>query len=182
MSATNTLVDGELNGISAERRSMLRETLSDARTMGSFSGPWTSTVQWAGGFRTNARTRGHAIAFDEPGDLVAGDSAATPHEYVLSAIGACLVAGVVLHATLREVRLTSIEIAVSGTFDNLLRWAGLSEGGNPGYRSIEVRARIAGPAGDDVIRDIWERALDGSPVAQTISQPTAVVAVLDIGQ
>ncbi|WP_327436574.1 MULTISPECIES: hypothetical protein [unclassified Streptomyces] len=30
------------------------------------------------------------------------------------------------------------------------------------------------------LRDLWERALAGSPVAQTISRPTPVVAVLEV--
>jgi uncharacterized OsmC-like protein len=170
----------QLNGIGPGRQQELRGKLADARRMREFSGPWSAQVRWAGGFRTEARMRGHHIAFDEPGDLAAGDSAASPHEFVLSALGACLVAGIVLHATLQDVRLTSIDVQVSGTFDNILRWAGLESTGNPGYRAVELRATIAADVDDDVIRDIWDRALSGSPVAQTVSLPTPVIAVMEI--
>lgn len=148
--------------------------------MREFSGPWEITARWSGGFTSVATARGHQIRFDQPGDLEADDGAPTPHEYLLSSIGGCLIAGVVMHATVRGVQLTALTVSVAGTFDNVLKWAGLDDAGTPGYGAVEVRAALSGEADDDTLRDIWDRAFAGSPVAQTTTRATPVVAVLDI--
>ncbi|WP_028927247.1 OsmC family protein [Pseudonocardia acaciae] len=180
MSDTPPTLRSGINGISAGDRAMIIDQLSDARRVRAFSGPWDVTARWVTGFRSTAAVRGHEIRFDQPGDVGADDSDPTPHEYLLASIAGCLIAGVVMHATVQGVRLSSLTVEVAGTFDNVLKWAGLDESGNPGYRGAEVRARISGEAADDVLRDIWDRALAGSPVAQTINRRTPVLAVVDV--
>lgn len=169
-----------VNGISSDDRSLIVDQLSDSRRVKEFSGPWTIQCSWVEGFKSRAEVRGHSIHFDQPGDIQADDTAPTPHEYLLSAVAGCLVAGVVMHATVQGIQLRSLDIEVSGTFDNVLKWAGLDDSGTPGYRAIEVRASISGNAADDVLRDIWDRTLAGSPVAQTANLPTPVISVLNI--
>lgn len=85
-----------------------------------------------------------------------------------------------MHATVQGVQLTHLEVGISGTFDNILKWAGLDTAGSPGYRAIEMHATISGNAADDVLRAIWERSIAGSPVANTISRPTQVLTVLEV--
>ncbi|MGX6446598.1 OsmC family protein [Patulibacter sp. S7RM1-6] len=169
-----------INGVPADRRRSLAAQLADARRVREFSGPWTARVTWEEGFRTRAHVRGHTIPFDEPADLAADDTAPTPHEHVLSALGACLAAGLVMHATVAGIALDALEVEVSGTFDNILRWAGLAESGSPGFRGLEVRATLGGDAPEEDLRDLWDRALAGSPVAQTLAHPTPVSSVLRV--
>jgi uncharacterized OsmC-like protein len=166
-------------GIDGPRRARLLATLRDPERVKEFSGPWAARVTWKGGFKAESKMRTHVIEFDEPADLEADDSAASAHEHLLSALGSCLATGVVVHATARSVKLEEVEISLTGTFDNVLRWAGLSESGSPAYRSIEARAHIRGDADEDTLRDIWDQALAGSPVAQTIIRPTPVISVME---
>jgi uncharacterized OsmC-like protein len=170
----------ELNGIIDHKQGELRRKLADAEQVKEFSGPWTATVKWQGGFAARAQVRTHSIEFDEPTEMQAADAAASAHEYLLSALGACLITGFVLHATTERVQLHSVEVSLTGSFDNILRWAGLSETGSPGYRSIEVSAKISGDADDDRLRDLWDRAVAGSPVLQTITNPTPVFTVMQV--
>ncbi|MFW0788681.1 OsmC family protein [Gordonia sp. CPCC 205333] len=172
--------EGTVNGISGEDRTVLVELLSDARRVKEFSGPWSVECAWTEGFKSSASVRGHSISFDQPGDVRADDTAPTPHEYMLSAVGSCVLAGVVLHATVVGVQLHSLRVSVSGTFENTLKWAGLESSGSPGYRSLEVHGAISGDAEDSVLQDIWDRALSGSPVAHTVHQATPVSTALSI--
>ncbi|MCV7228103.1 OsmC family protein [Mycolicibacterium komossense] len=172
--------DSAVNGISADDRTILIGQLSDARTVRDFSGPWEIKAAWTAGFKSEAEVRGHRIHFDQPGDIRADDTAPTPHEYFIASVAGCLIAGVVMHATVRGVQLHSVKVTVSGTFENVLRWAGIESEGNPGYRGVEVTAAISGAVDDDTIRDIWDRAVAGSPVAQSVNRRTPVVSVLTI--
>ena len=169
-----------VNGISAANRSLIIDQLGDARRLRAVSGPWDVHVSWKQGFASTATVRGHEIRFDQPGDIAAGDTAPTPHEYLLSCVAGCLIAGVVMHATVARVQLTTLDVHVSGTFDNVLKWAGIESEGNPGYRGLDLRATIAGEADDETLRDIWDRAVGGSPVTQTVNRATPIVATLDI--
>jgi uncharacterized OsmC-like protein len=170
----------ELNGIAERERAELQRKLGDVEQVKEFSGPWTANVTWRSGFAAESRVRKHTIEFDEPAGLEAGDSAASAHEYLLSALGACLITGFVLHATTERVQLASVELTLTGSFDNILRWAGLSKTGNPGYRSIEVTARVSGDADEDRLRNLWDRAVAGSPVLQTITNPTPVFTIMQV--
>ncbi|SNT09990.1 OsmC family protein [Rhodococcoides kyotonense] len=169
-----------LNGIDPHHAEALRELLFDARRVEAFSGPWTARSTWSKGFESTSTVRGHTISFDEPADLAGRDSAPTPHEYLLSALGGCLIAGAIMHATVQAIRIDRLEITLSGTFDNILRWAGIDENGYAGYRSMEVHVVIAGDADDVTLRALWDRTLAGSPVASTISRPTPLVSSVDV--
>jgi len=180
MSRHGTTDERDVNGISAANRAAIVDQLSDARRLRTMSGPWDVQASWKQGFASSATVRGHQIRFDQPGDVTADDTAPTPHEHLLASVAGCLIAGVVMHATVARVQLTSLEIHVSGTFDNVLKWAGIESEGNPGYRGLDLRATISGQADDDTLRDIWDRALSGSPVAQTVNNRTPIVATLDV--
>jgi uncharacterized OsmC-like protein len=174
--------DGEdsLNGIRADHRRELLARLSDRDRVSRFSGPWNVRTTWRGGFRVDATARGHHIEFDEPADLTARDSAPTPHEYVLAAVAACVTDGVVLHATAAGIRIRHLEIDVNGTFENILKWAGLVADGNPGFGGLEIVGSITADADESTVAELWDRAIAGSPVAQTISRPTAISSRLTV--
>lgn len=173
-------IGGALNGISADDRAAIVSQLSDARALRDFSGPWEIKARWTTGFRSEAEVRGHVIHFDQPGDIYADDTAPTPHEYFIASVAGCVIAGVLMHATVRAIELNAMDITVSGTFENVLRWAGIETEGNPGYRSVEISATISADADDDTVRDIWDRAVAGSPVAQSVNRKTRVVSTLTV--
>lgn len=171
-----------LNGIAEDARAELSDRMTDVAQVARFSGPWTVSTRWRGGFRVDAVARGHTIQFDEPADLTARDSAPTPHEYLLSAVAACITDGMVLHATLAGIRLDDLRVTVRARFDNILRWAGLADQGNPGFHSLEIVAEVVADSSDEVLNTLWNKAVSGSPVAQTVTRPTSLVTQLKIAQ
>lgn len=164
-----------LNGLHPEKLKGILESMKRPEVQKAVSGPWKSRVVWQDGFRVKAYMRKHAIEMDEPTDLDATDMAASAHEQVLSAVGACLTVGFVLNATKRGIRIHDLEVALEGHFDNILKWAGVSETGNPGYRGIKAKLFVKADADEATLRNLWKLAVEGSPVTQTVTRGTPVI-------
>jgi uncharacterized OsmC-like protein len=158
----------ELNGLHPEKLKAILESFKQDDVFQAVSGPWRSRVRWQGGFNAKAYMRTHEVEMDEPSDLDATDLAASAHEQLLSAIGACMTVGFVLNATKRGIRIDDLEIAMEGTFDNIRKWAGVEDTGNPGYGNIHAKVFVKADADEAALRDIWRLAVEGSPVSQTV--------------
>ena len=50
-----------------------------------------------------------------------------------------------------------------------------SQSGNPGYPSIKAKCFVRADADEKLLREIWQAAVDGSPVTQTVARPTQIV-------
>ena len=170
----STAQEETLNGLHPEALEAVVESLKDPGNLKEFSGPWRTRIIWDGGFRALAHMRMHTIAFDEPTGLDTKDTAASAHEMLLSAVGACMMVGFVLNATRQGVRIHNLEIAVEGNFENILKWAGLDDDGNPGYGGIKVKAYAQADADEATLQEIWKKAVDGSPVTQSVTRGTVV--------
>lgn len=166
--------EATINGLHPEKLGTVVESLKDAANLKAFSGPWRSRVIWDGGFRAKAHTRTHTVEFDEPSGLDTEDTAASAHEHLLSAVGACMMVGFVLNATRQGVKIDNLEIALEGNFENILKWAGLDEGGNPGYGGITAKVYVRADADEETLRAIWKKAVDGSPVTQSVARATPI--------
>ena len=77
--------------------------------------------------------------------LVGKDQAPTPVEFLLHALGSCLMAGIANIAAARRVNLTSVEATIEGDV-NLQGLLGISNEVRNGYRQIRVSFKIAGDA------------------------------------
>lgn len=165
-----------LNGLRPDKIIEITNAMrDDPETLKAVTGPWKSRVVWQGGFRAKAYMRKHVVEMDEPEGLDATDAAASAHEQLLSAMGSCLTVGFVLNATKRGVRIHDLEVALEGNFENILKWAGHSDKGNPGYPSIKAKLFVRADADEKTLRDLWRMAVEGSPVTQTIARPTEIV-------
>jgi len=166
--------DNNLNGLPREKLIEVLESFKDPEVFKAVTGPWKSRVVWQGGMRAKSYMRNHAVEMDEPGDLTATDVAASAHEQLLSAMGSCITVGFIVNATKRGVRVQDLEIAVEGYFDNIRKWAGVEDSGNPGYGKISAKGFVSADADEATLRDIWRLAVEGSPVTQTIRHSNEV--------
>ena len=163
-----------INGLHPEKLEAVIASLKKPENLKAFSGPWRSRVVWQDGFKAKAHTRTHTVEFDEPADLDTKDTAASAHEHLLSAVGSCMMVGFVLNATRQGVQIKNLEIALEGNFDNILKWADLDDAGNPGYGGITAKVYVQADADEATLRKIWQKAVDGSPVAQSVTRPTPI--------
>ena len=169
-----------LNGLPPEKLNQVLESFRDPEVFNAVTGPWKSRVVWQDGMRAKAYMRNHTVEMDEPGDLTASDMAASAHEQLLSAVGSCMTVGFIVNATKRGVRVHDLEVAVEGYFDNIRKWAGVEDSGNPGYGSITAKAYVRADADEATLKDIWRLAVEGSPVTQSVAHETKVTPELEI--
>ncbi len=165
----------ELNGMRPEKfQAILDSMRDDPDVLKGVTGPWKSRVVWQGGLKAKAYMRKHAVEMDEPEGLDAGDVAASAHEQLLSAVGSCMTVGFVINATKRGIRIHDLEVVLEGNFENILKWAGHSQTGNPGYPEIKAKLFVKADADEATLQDIWRIAVEGSPVTQTVARPTKI--------
>lgn len=170
------MADKELNGIRVEKfQAILDSMRDDPQVLQAVTGPWKSRVVWQGGLKTKAYMRKHVVDMDEPEGLDAQDSAASAHEQLLAAVGTCMTVGFVINATKRGIKIHDLEVALEGNFENILKWAGHSQSGNPGYPSIKAKLFVRADADEATLRELWRLAYEGSPVAQTVARPTQIL-------
>ena len=171
----NEAKEGTLNGLHPQKLAAILDSMKKPEVLQAVTGPWKSRVVWQGGFRAKAYMRKHIVEMDEPEDLDASDLAASAHEQLLSAVGSCMTVGFVLNATKRGIRVHELEIALEGHFDNILKWAGHDDAGNPGYRAIKAKVFVKADADEKTLKEIWKAAVDGSPVTQSVARVTQIV-------
>jgi len=120
----------------------------------------------AGGEHSHAQT--FAYDSDHPAVLVGTDQGPAPVEFLLHAIGACLMAGIANVASARGVTLTSVEARIEGDID-LRGILGLSREVRNGYSQIRVAFSIDGDAPPEKLREIVEQSRARSAVYDVLT-------------
>lgn len=134
---------------------------------------WKATVDWKGGFRSEARVREFApVASDEPTALGGDDTAANPVEQLLSALGNCLAVGYAANASVAGIELKALRIELEGDLD-LHTFLGLADA-NAGYQSIEAWVTLDSDATPEAIRELHERVVATSPVGHSLQRDVPV--------
>jgi uncharacterized OsmC-like protein len=130
-------------------------------------------VRWVSGLHSQAYARDVTPhGYDEPEWLGGTNRAMAASEAVLGAIGGCIAVGFAANASLREVPVHELEIDVEGTID-LPSFFGIREG-NPGYTQIRVTIFTRCDATPALLDEIAYRAVQLSPVVNTVRRPVDV--------
>jgi uncharacterized OsmC-like protein len=133
-----------------------------------------STVVWHGGLKSAAQSRDKpAVEIDEPGALGGQNSAATPVEMLLAALGSCVISMVAARAADKGLEIRSMRAEVQGTI-NKPSILGLVPTDNPGFSSISLRMFVDSPADPTMLQEIFEFAVRRSPVGSTIARGTPI--------
>jgi uncharacterized OsmC-like protein len=138
-------------------------------TMGSFSG--------AGGDHAHAAEFSYDA--DHPAVLV-GDKGPTPVEFLLHALGSCLMAGVANVAAARGVSLTEVEASLEGDID-LRGILGITDEVRNGYERIRANFTIKGDASPEKLREIVEQSRARSAVFDVITNRVPIEITVNAG-
>jgi uncharacterized OsmC-like protein len=162
------------NGVDLENLFATIDTMRDQPKLAQFR--FRATNRWVVG--THSRTtietfsgaggdhrhdKQFAYDSDHPAVLMGADQGPTSVEFLLHALGACLMAGVANIAAARQVRLTTVEARIEGDID-LQGLLGLSDEVRSGLQGIRVSFRVNGDAAPEVLREIVEQAQARSAV------------------
>jgi uncharacterized OsmC-like protein len=178
-----------VNGVDAEGlRATIAAIASDPQK-GAVS--FRVRTAWKGGMRSESTSAGVVIAgepvarsfrfaADEPLQLFGTDGAANPQEYLLGSLAACMLVGWVAGASMRGVRLESLEIETEGRLD-LAGFLGIDDSAAPGHETIRYRVRVRGDAPPETFAAIHEAVRRTSPNFFNLSRPILLEGQLDVG-
>ena len=149
------------------------------------------TTKWAGQTRSETLvegytiggeriTRTHKIVADEPFELLGGDSAPNPQELLMAAFNACITVGYVAGASLKGIKLESLEIRTKGQLD-LRGFLGLSDAVPPGYENVDYEVVIKGDGSAADFEEIHQTVMKTSPNYFNMSRPIKLNGTLSVG-
>jgi len=185
MTITTTPVD---NGVNVEALLGARDAFSDSPEIAQFQ--WRSSVTWVNGTHSRSDVESfygfadeqvHHKSFsfdvDHPLQFAAQDNGATPVEYVLVGLGACLTAGVAAVAQQRQIQLRSVKATLSADMD-LHGILGADPEVRNGFSGVSVDYQIDADATPDEIRAIVAQSQKRSAVFDIVTNPTDVTVTV----
>jgi uncharacterized OsmC-like protein len=139
-----------------------------------------TTIQqfYGAGQEDGTREQSFVIDAGEPAVLLGSDTGANPAEYLLHALAACLTTSIVYVAAARKVHLTEVSSTLEGDMD--VRGAlGLSDEVRNGFTRIRVTFAVKGPAPQEKLREVVERAQKRSAVYDMVANGVPVDVHVD---
>jgi putative redox protein len=122
-------------------------------------------VRFLGGKKFEMTTRGHQVMSDQPLDNDGADSAMTPPELFLSALGACAAYYAAEYLRARSLPDEGLEIHVAG------------EKGDKPVRIVSMRIEVIAPGLTQRHRDGILRAVDACLLKHTLNKPPVMKVV-----
>jgi uncharacterized OsmC-like protein len=135
-----------------------------------------SAFKGAGGDHVHKAT--YTVEGDHPAVLCGADNAPTPVELLLAALSACITAGIGNIASIRQVKLHSVETTIEGAID-LQGIFGMDETVRNGFSGIRATFRIQGDAPADVLRGIVEQSVARSAVFDVLTNGVPVAVAVE---
>jgi uncharacterized OsmC-like protein len=133
----------------------------------------TTFTDYFGATAEQQHVQPHTIDGDHPTVLCGTDKGVTPVEMVLAALSACITAGIGNIASIRQVKLESVESSVEGDID-LNGILGLDDGVRNGFAGIRATFRIKGDAPAEVLEQIVQQSIARSAVFDIITNGVPV--------
>lgn len=120
----------------------------------------------------------YAVEGDHPSVLCGGDNAPTPVELLLAALSACITAGIGNIASIRQIKLESIETTIEGAID-LHGILGMNPDVRNGFSGVRASFRIKGDAPAAELEKIVAQSVARSAVFDVMTNgvPVTVEAI-----
>ncbi|WP_299867392.1 OsmC family protein [uncultured Roseobacter sp.] len=182
MNTVETKVD---NGVNTEALIGARGAFSQMPEAASFV--FRSTCDWVSGTESSNTINGYfglgeeqirketfVVNADHPEVFAAADTAPTPPELVLSALGSCLTGGVAAVAQHRGIQLRKVQAIIEGEID-VRGILGMDPDIRNGFNAIRVRFEIDADASESDIRALVAQSQKRSAVFDLLTNPTNVI-------
>jgi hypothetical protein len=119
--------------------------------------------------RAVVHVRRHRFTVGKPVEFDADADTVSAVEYLLGALGADLVNGLLVTARRRRVKVDRIEATIEGRLDNpLTHLAVVGEEGHPGLTHALVKLYVSSPDPEENVRGAWQETLERSPLVRTL--------------
>ena len=185
----DTVKNARVNGLDLKALGDVVEAIE--KDAGQAKAAFEVTTRWAGQTRSESVVEGftlggervsrtHKIVADEPFELLGGDSAPNPQELLMAAFNACITVGYVAGASLKGIKLESLEIRTKGQLD-LRGFLGLSDAVPPGYENVDYEVVIKGDGSAADFEEIHQTVMKTSPNYFNMSRPIKLNGTLSVG-
>lgn len=124
-------------------------------------------------------SRDFSWEIDEPRQLLGCNHAPNPQEYLLSGVGACILVGFAVGASVMEVQLETLKVTVKGEL-NLSGFLDLDPDAPVPFTELKYEIEVAGDGSDEQFEQLRRTALAQSPNAMTIMKGAKVSGELII--
>lgn len=104
---------------------------------------------------------------DEPRQLLGTNQAPNPQEYLLSGMGACILVGFTVGASIMEIQLESLKVTVKGEL-NLAGFLGVDENAPIGFKTIQYLIEVSGDGSTEQFEELSKKTVSHSPNAMTV--------------
>lgn len=152
---------------------------------------WKVTSRWQGGTRTDhvidgvdiggrKVNRQFEIQVDEPCELCGTNQYANPQEYLLAATNACMMVGYATVAAIMGVKLTQLELEITGDID-LRGFLDIDPDVARGYERLHYAFRLAGDGTREQFEKMHEVVQRTSPNYYNIANPIELTSDLVVG-
>jgi uncharacterized OsmC-like protein len=151
---------------------------------------WGVTTTWKDGMYSESTVDGWSlggqhipqdftIKIDEPRQLLGGDAAPNPQEYLLAAMNACMLNTFVAACSLQGVNIESLELRCNGDID-LRGFLGIDPNVAAGYEEIQYTIRVKGDGTHKQYEKAHQAMVATSPNYFNIARPISLTASLEV--
>lgn len=170
------------NGIAVSALSEFVNEIKDSPSEGVAS--YGVALDWQSGTRSKVTTlpmsigphtvnRDFSWEIDEPRQLLGCNHAPNPQEYLLSGVGACILVGFAVGASIMEIQLESLKVTVRGEL-NLSGFLAIDPTAAVPFTELNYCIEVAGDGSAEQFETLRETALKQSPNAMTIMRGTDI--------
>ena len=183
---TTRMYQEKINGIDVDA---LKQTIADIEAdPNAGQTRWTVRSHWRGGARTDHFVDGvdiggqkvdrqFQVQIDEPCELCGTNQFANPQEYLLAATNACMMVGYATVAAIIGVKLTKLELEITGDID-LRGFLDIDTTVARGYERLHYTVRLSGNGTREQFENMHEVVQRTSPNYYNISNPIELTSNL----
>tara|TARA_R110002074_G_scaffold360879_2_gene533784 strand:+ start:2916 stop:3464 length:549 start_codon:yes stop_codon:yes gene_type:complete len=137
---------------------------------------YKAEVVWDGDVHCTSSVRNlPPVPVDEPAAFGGGDTAQSPGDLILTALGSCQGIMYAALASAMDIELTSVKIKLTGNLDlHGLFGMGADKGIPPGFQDISFEAIIDSPASEEELKQLVDAVEAQCPILDTLVRPISV--------
>jgi|TARA_B110000240_G_C13346266_1_gene387713 putative redox protein len=137
---------------------------------------YKADVVWDGDVHCTSTVRSlPPVPVDEPAAFGGADSAQSPGDLVLTALGTCQGIMYAALASAMDIELTSVKIKLSGNLDlHGLFGMGADKGIPAGFQDISFESIIESPASDEELKQLVDAVEAQCPILDTLVRPISI--------
>jgi uncharacterized OsmC-like protein len=160
-----------LNGIDLKKVEDIRQRIQ--RDEAAAHPRYTAKIHWLGGLRTEISLADNRVLHaDEPLDCAGENTAVSPEDLLLSAVGSCLTVAWISVLSTRGIKVNALDIEVSGPVN--FRGAYGLDDSPPGFESLTIVVDLDTDASADVIDGLRDKVAAISVIPDTILRAVPV--------